>query len=222
MALHAVIAGSAVHLDWQNSSIELSRNPEVLAHHGEALRLINDELSRLHKESEPSNALFLAIQALMPLPPSDSITLATDKYYPTSCPFRLAQARLGWGHSRLRVQYSQAHHRGVVALVNKRGGLVNFRNKAVASLISSNDLILALQELRAPRHPFIQNPEIENLISNPDINVLEANHLGSSLSELLQTIGVSNPLSLVILSLHRIMAAIEANFFLEIFGMSTL
>lgn len=211
MAVHAVIAGSAVHLDWQNQSMELSRSPEALAHRGQALRLVNEEISRLHKESEPSDALFLAIQALIPLPPGHSTqTLATDRDHPASRPFRPAQAQLGWADSRLRVQYSQAHHRGVCALVNKRGGLLAFRNQAVARLISSNDLVLATQELRAPKHPFIQDREVASLISNPGINVLEANPLGSSLSELLHTIGASSPLSSVLLSLHRVMATTEA------------
>jgi len=208
MAIHAVISGSAVHLDWQNKSDELSKSPEALAHRGQALRLINQEISQLEGK-EPSDALLLAILALTPNPPTSTQIFTTSN----SQTFQPSQTQLGWEHNRLNVRYSQTHHHGLFTLVKQRGGLKTFQKQAVARMISSHDLGIATQELRTPRQPFIQDIEISNLISNPNLNIVEPNPYestpGLSLPELIRTIG-SNPLSSVLLQLQRIVATTES------------
>lgn len=208
MTIHAVISGSAVHLDWQNKS-KLSNSQEALTHRGEALRLINQEISQL-KGKEPSDALLLAILALTPNPPHTCTQLVTTS---NSQLFQPSQSQLGWEHNRLNVQYSQDHHLGLFTLVKQRGGLTTFRNQSVARMISSHDLGIATQELRSPRQPFVQDIEISKLISNSNLNILEPNPYestpGLSLAKLLHTIGCY-PLSSVLLQLQRIVATTEA------------
>lgn len=80
--------------------------------------------------------------------------------------FRLAQIWLGWEQNRMRVRYNHAHHHGLFALVERRGRLAALQDQALARMISSHDLAVARQELRAPSQPFAQFSDIVSLTSD--------------------------------------------------------
>jgi hypothetical protein len=127
------------------------------------------------------------------------------------------------------MRYSQIHHHGLFALVERRGGLATLKtqNSALAKLISVYDGLLAALELRAPRQPFVQNDEIARLVADRSLNVLpEPEHepppdgsssssssrysCGSSLPALQCTLGTFSPLASVLSQLSRVVAIDDA------------
>jgi hypothetical protein len=190
----------------------------VLIHRGEALRLINDEVSNLREGDEPSEALIFSVLAMTPEPldtPPQAMDTDTDTDKRTAYPFRLVHMPQGWERSFLRVRYSQVHHHGLFALVERRGGLEALQNRALARMISNHDVLMAAQELRAPRQPYAQVDEIASLASNPNLNVPEPEPYerlapGRSLPALQHALGTFSPLASVLAGLQHSVAVDDA------------
>lgn len=216
MVIHAVTCGAAAYRDSQRPTTELSKSREALAHRGEALRLINDEVSDLREGEKPSDALIFAVLAMTAEPHDDSsqaMDMDMDTDNPPSHPFRLPHMPRGWEQTFLPVRYSQVHHRGLFALVERRGGLSALQNRALAKMISDHDVLLAAEELRAPRQPFVQVDEIGSLASDLSLNVLELddrNVPGRLLPALQHSVGASTLLASVLAGLQRVVATADA------------
>jgi hypothetical protein len=143
MAIHAIICGATAHRDSLCLTAKQSRSREVLAHRGEALRLINDELSNLSYVNEPSEALIFSILA-MTTEPLDASPQTMGMGSHTTHRLCLSHMQQGWERSFVGVWYNQVHHHGLYVLVGRRRGeLASLQNRALAKMISNHDVLMA-------------------------------------------------------------------------------
>lgn len=96
---------------------------------GEALHLINDEVSNVCKGDEPSDALLFSI-LVMTVKPFDASLRAKGKEEHIVQPFRLRQTRQGWEQNFVELHTCELHHQGLFALVERRDGLAALQNRA--------------------------------------------------------------------------------------------
>lgn len=207
MLIHAIIWGAAVHRDSQRRIQEQSNSLEVLAHRGEAVSLISNELSNVCKGNEPSDALLFSV--LCTTVELGDLSPAIHINKPSAHPFRLSQLPQGWEQSFVSVRYSQVHSDGLFALVARRGGLAALQNRSIAKMISDLDVLIAAQELRAPTQAYVEVDEIASLAANLSLNVPEPELYenrapGCSLPALQRLVGTSSPLALVLDRLQRL------------------
>src|ERR1700743_3004512 len=64
MIIYSALCAAAAHHDQQGPTREVSKTREMLALRGEALRLINKDLSKLRKGGRPSDALLFSVMSL--------------------------------------------------------------------------------------------------------------------------------------------------------------
>jgi len=237
MVIHASIYASTAHRDAYNPMASLSTSRDALTHRGEALRLINEEIAGFDKGQRPSETLLFAVMAMTADPFGPSID-PSETDIPTIRPFRLSKAAQGWQQLFLRIRHSKIHHDGLFLLVDMAGGLNSLQDRGVAKMISHHDVLIAVQELRAPKQPYVQLPELADLVANlsledqkpeskshqtsisnleiewkpepsPEPYTHEAWCPGSSMPALKHSLGESTPLSVLLTHLQRVIATEE-------------
>jgi len=216
MAFHAVQCASATAS--RNAALAC-QTLDVLAHRGEALRLINEEVSRLRDGEEPSDELLLSV-----------LCMATERQDPQTAanlhainarvphPFRLAPGTApDWPSAFETSQPSAVHDRALQALLSRRAhGIRGLSNRGIAAMLSAHDAHVAALSLRAPTQPFApRTPASTPTTAPPSISPSPEPFLdaeppaGHALHALLQRPGasLSPALSSALVQLSAVLAA---------------
>ncbi|KAE9993668.1 hypothetical protein EG327_003932 [Venturia inaequalis] len=171
---HASTHSAAAHLDSLRSSTSLTRTAEALEHKTAAIRLINEELSRLQKEGGiPSDDLMMAILSMTS--EVDDELLVTNAVL-SSRPrtfFKPPLMSAQWERQFSNIRSAKVHDVALYTLLKMRGGSIgNVQNICLAKSISHHELLAAALDLRKPNFAFFEAPDIIALSENPMLNIL--------------------------------------------------
>ncbi|TLD37561.1 hypothetical protein E2P81_ATG04373 [Venturia nashicola] len=171
---HASTHSAAAHLDSLHSSTSLTRTAEALGHKTAAIRLINEELSRMQKEGGlPSDDLMMAILSMTSEVDDELlVTNAVMNARPRSL-FKPPLMSTQWERQFKNVRSTKVHDVALYTLLKMRGGSVdNVQNICLAKSISHHELLGAALDLRKPNFAFYEAPDIIALSENPMLNIL--------------------------------------------------
>lgn len=178
MTFHSVVSGVAAARDYLfNPPLNLSKSFEGLAHRGEALRLINENLSSLQGDANavPSDELLLSVLSMtaeVPDPEASRRATARQNAGDSKHPFRLPLMPMGWEQQFVSMRHNRMHHNALFALVERKGGLAKLGNRPIAKMISNHDVLVAALDLAPPKQPYIEVDEITRLMGDISLNVL--------------------------------------------------
>jgi len=167
MAFHAVQCASATAS--RNTALAY-QTLDLLAHRGEALRLINEEVSRLRDGEEPSDELLLSVLCMATErqdPQTEANLRALNARVPH--PFRLAPGTpLDWTAAFETTQPSAVHDCALQALLSRRQlGIRGIANRGIAAMLSAHDAHVAALSLRAPTQPFADTTPVSTPATAP-------------------------------------------------------
>jgi hypothetical protein len=130
---HASTHSAAAHLDSLRSSTSLTKTAEALAHKTEAIRLINEELSRMQKEGGmPSDDLMMAVLS-MTSEVDDELLIANDITNPQfPSPFKPPLMSAQWERQFTNIRSAKSHEIALYTLMKMRGSIENIKNICLA------------------------------------------------------------------------------------------
>lgn len=151
---HASTHSAAAHLDSLRSSTSLTRTAEALEHKTAAIRLINEELSRLQKEGGiPSDDLMMAILSMTS--EVDDELLVTNAVL-SSRPrtfFKPPLMSAQWERQFSNIRSAKVHDVALYTLLKMRGGSIgNVQNICLAKSISQSVLLASRLSANNERH----------------------------------------------------------------------
>lgn len=140
---HASTHSAAAHLDSLRSSTSLTRTAEALQHKTTAIRLINEELSRMQREGGmPSDDLMMAILS-MTSDVDDELLVSNNatSARPESL-FKPPLMSAQWARQFSNIQSARFHDTALYTLLKMRGGSMdNVKNICLAKSISQSVLL---------------------------------------------------------------------------------
>lgn len=140
---HASTHSAAAHLDSLRSSTSLTSTTEALEHKTTAIRLINEELSRMQKEGGmPSDDLMMAILS-MTSEVDDELLVANNVTNPRSRSlFKPPLMSAQWERQFSNIRSAKFHDAALYTLMKMRGGSIdNVKNVCLAKSISQSVLL---------------------------------------------------------------------------------
>jgi len=155
MAYHAVQCASATA---SCNAAAACQTLDALGHRGDALRLINEEVSSLRDGDEPSDELLLSVLCMATErqdPRTEACLRALNARLPH--PFRLRPGTaLDWTAGFETTRPNDVHDAALRALLARRKrGLRGLANRGIAAMIAAHDAHVAALALRPPSQPFL-------------------------------------------------------------------
>lgn len=152
---HASTHSAAAHLDSLRSSTSLTRTTEALEHKTAAIRLINEELSRMQKEGGmPSDDLMMAILSMTSEVDDELLVKnAVMSSRPRTLLFKPPLMSAQWERQFNNIRSAKVHDVALYTLLKMRGGSIDkVQNICLAKSISQSVLLARLFSAKNERH----------------------------------------------------------------------
>jgi len=134
---HASTHSAAAHLDSLRSSTSLTRTAEALAHKTTAIRLINEELSRMQNEGGmPSDDLMMAILSMTSEVDDDLLAANSATHAQSRSPFKPPLMSAQWERQFTNIRSAKFHEIALYTLMKMRGSIESVKNICLAKAIS--------------------------------------------------------------------------------------
>jgi len=136
MLFHASTHAAAAHRDSLQPLNSLTRTAEALAHKTEAIRLINQELSRMRRDGGvPDEALLIAVCS-MTAEPEEVVNAELEKANfsidpRNESPFTPPSIPKDWHKQFARIRSAKYHQQALWTLVQMRGGIGTVKSLCV-------------------------------------------------------------------------------------------
>jgi hypothetical protein len=138
MLFHASTHAAAVHLDSLRSSTDLTSTTEALAHKTEAIRLINQALSKMQRTgSPPDNALLMSVLAMTYTTQPEGVNVSDERPKCPSqrCPFKPPVMQIQFQKQFAKMKDDPVHEEALFMLLHLKGGIEGVNSPMVSKAI---------------------------------------------------------------------------------------
>jgi hypothetical protein len=129
---HASISFAGPHIDWLGKSRFFRSNPEMIGHRMEAIRQINQALSR----NDIPDATLLAITSITDVPQDSDLERQRRADLDASSPFKPPSMPNHWQENFTVTSIDSAHLQGSRAIVALKGGIHRIKSPVLVKVLT--------------------------------------------------------------------------------------